>query len=270
MSYIEVFGTLLEPSFGGTNLSTYGFYCYDVKKPLMPQQKQVTADIPNIPWLTQLSKKFNGYYLDLYGFIQATSHSDLISKINALAGFLYSDTDKELIVSNENDRYWNCQYLDYEEIDQFDDYTIIKLSFTCNDPLAYAVTPDTDSQTITALDSTFTLTNSGHYYAYPTITITFNQDQSHFYIENQTIEDCRFDFSESFVSGDVLIINCKTGVITLNGTEYYSGFGSGGDGTYQFIKLAFGDSAINLIRVGSDDPTINIDVDTSFKKTYLS
>ncbi len=267
MSYIEVFGTLIDVSFGGTNLSTYAFYCYDVKKPLMPQQKQVAFDIPQVPGSIQISKKFTTYYIDLYGFIEASSHSDLISKINALAGFLYSDTDKALIVSNENDRYWNCQYLDYEEVNQFDDYTIIKLSFTCNDPLAYAVTPDTDSQTITTLDSTFNLTNSGHYYTYPTITVTFNQDQSHFYIENQTIEDCRFDFSESFVSGDVLIINSKTGVITLNGTAHYTGFGDGGDGAYQFIKLATG---ANLMCVGSDDATINIDVDTSFEKTYLS
>jgi len=270
MSYIEIFGTLINASFGGINLSDYAFYCYDFKKPLMPQQKQTTADIPQRPGLIQLSKKFSGYYLDLYGFIQAASHSDLISKINALAGFLYSDTDKELILSNENDRYWNCQYLDYEEVDQFDDYTILKLSFTCNDPLAYAVTPDTDSQTITVLNSTFNLTNSGHYYTHPTFTITFNQAQTHVYIENQTIEDCRFDISGSFVTGDVLVVNCKTGVITLNGTEYYSGFGTGGDGTYEFIKLAFGDSANNLICVGTDDADINIDVDTEWEKTYLS
>jgi predicted phage tail component-like protein len=261
---------MTDVSIDGTNLSTYDFLVASVVKPLSPKQKQELAKTQS-PRAIQLSKNFDtGYTLKLKGVLDGSSPSGLVTKIENLAGFLYSDTDRVIIPSDQSDRYWNGQYLDDVEVEREEDHALLELSFTCNDPLAYAVTPDTDSQTITVLNSTFNLTNSGHYYAYPTITVTFNQDQSHFYIENQTIEDCRFDFSESFVSGDILIINSKTGVITLNGTAFYSGFGSGGDGAFQFIKLAFGASAANLICVGSDDATIDIDVDSSWEKTYLS
>lgn len=267
MSYIEVFGTLFDASIGGTNLSTYNFYCYDIKKPFMPKQTQTTFDIPARAGKIQVSKKFSDYSLTLKGYIEATSHSDLISKINALAGFLYSDTDKELILSNENDRYWNVQYLGYEEIDQKDDYTLIDINFTCNDPLAYANTPDTDSQSITVNDTTYNVSNAGHYYAYPTFTITFGEAMTHIYIENNTISGNRLDISNTFANADVLVINCKTGVITLNGTTTYTGVGDGGEGSAEFIALATG---TNQLQVGTDDASITATVALSFNKVYLS
>lgn len=268
MSYIEIFGTLFDASFGGTDLSDYNFYCYDIEKPFMSKQEDVSFNPPKRMGKIQVSKKLTDYQITLKGYIEATSHSDLITKINALAGFLYSDTDKALILSNENDRYWNVQYLDYIEIGKKDNYTLIDLVFDCpNDPVAYDNTPDTDSQTITVLNTTFNLTNSGHYYAYPVFTITFNQAQTHIHIENNTIEDNGFDISGPFVSGDVLVINCKTGVITLNGTTNYTGFGDGGDSMYEYILLAVG---VNQIEVSSDDADINITLASSWEKTYLS
>ena len=58
MSIIEIFGTLFDASFDGTDLSTYDFYCYDIKKPLMPKQSQTTIDIPKTSRLIQSDKKF--------------------------------------------------------------------------------------------------------------------------------------------------------------------------------------------------------------------
>ena len=261
----------LDTTFNSTALSTLGFSTHVIRGRDLGKQNRYSFDVPKIVGSIEVGKKFPANTLAVEGRLEGSSYSNLEATIfPAFLAALYSDEDETLVFNDKSTKYYNAQFDGLRIIKEESLFRILQVYFTCNDPLAYAVTPDTDSQTITALDSTFVLTNSGHYYAYPTITVTFNQDQSHFYIENQTIEDCRFDFSESFVSGDILIINSKTGVITLNGTAFYSGFGSGGDGAFQFIKLAFGASAANLICVGSDDATIDIDVDSSWEKTYLS
>jgi len=62
-------GSLFDASFDGTDLSDKLFYCYDIKKPLMPRQSQTTINIPKMPGLIQLSKKFVSNQLTLKGFM---------------------------------------------------------------------------------------------------------------------------------------------------------------------------------------------------------
>lgn len=265
MSYVEIFGTLKEVSFKGTYLSTKGFYTYDVQKPLSPQQTQELINIIGKNGVIQASKKFTGNEFVLLGYIKTTDFTTLKTAIRALAAFLYSASDEQLIVSDESDIYWNCQYLKSEVIGEKDDYTLVNLTFTCNDPFAYAVTPDTDSHPIIYSDS-YVIANAGHEKAYPVITITFNQAQSHIYISNDTIEDNRFDITKAFASGDVLEVDCKNGTIKLNGVYSPVGFGDGGLSLAEWITLSVGN---NTIYVGSDDESLNITVDITFNKVYL-
>ncbi|MHB8276353.1 MAG: distal tail protein Dit [Candidatus Humimicrobiaceae bacterium] len=272
MSYIEIFGTLFEPKFNSIYLSDLLFYCYDIKKPLMPQQSQKTIDIPKVSGLIQLSKKFTTNKLYLYGFMKCTNYADLTLELQILATSLYSDTDKELILSNAIDRYYNAQYLEYEIIGQRDNYTLIDLEFTCNDPFAYAIIADSvpdsspPNNVITINDSTFIITNSGHYYAFPVITITFNQAQTHIYVQNDGIDGNRFDITKAFNIGDELEIDCKNGTIKLNEVDSPAGFGDGGLGLAEWLILAEGNNAIT---VGSDDATINISINLMFNKVYF-
>jgi len=275
MSYIDIFGTLKDASFNGTNLSTKGFYIYDVQKPLSPKQAQEVINIAKKSGVIQASKKFTGNQLALLGYVKTTNYSALKSTLRALAGFLYSDTDKQLIVNDETDIYWNCQYLESEIVGEKDDYTLINLLFTCNDPFGYAITADSEPDTspatnvITTSGTTFIVANAGHTYAFPTITITFNQDMQHVYFANNTIVDDvanRFDVSKAFSSGDVLEVDCKNGTIKLNGASSPAGFGDGGSEMAEWIYLATGN---NEIEVGTTDESIDLDVDISFEKVYL-
>lgn len=272
MSIIStISGTIKNASFNGTDLSDYYFHTYDVIKGLMPHQKEVSIDIPKISGYTQLDKKYIPRPVTLKGYIEGTSFANLLTRIENLAAFLYSDSDQQLIISDQTDRYYNAQYLDYYEVKKKDTYALIDLIFTCNDPFAYDTTPDTDSQSnITVNDTTYNVTNSGNYYTYPTITITFNQVQSHIYVQNNTVTGNRFDISKSFVNTDELVVNCKTGVITLNDSDSPAGFGDGGSEYAKLIILGFGDNAVNQIQVGTDDETIDMDVDMSWEKVYLS
>jgi predicted phage tail component-like protein len=266
MSNITILGTLFDVEVDGTNLSDYNFYTYDIKKPLFPRQRVSTIDIPKRLGLIAAQKKFTDNELIVYGYVKGTGYDNLKTLLETLAGALYSDDDVELIPSNQTDRYWNVQYLDYQIIGERDDYTIVSLVFTANNPLGWAVTADTDNQTITTLDDTFNITNNGHYYAYPTYTVTFNQAQSHIYLQNNTIPDNRMDISKSFATNDELEIDSFDMTIRLNGSISPIGLGDGGDGDAEFVLLA---SGVNELAVGSDDATINIDIETSYRKTYL-
>lgn len=263
MSIIQVFGTLFDAQLDGTNLSSYNFYCYDIKKPLSPKQKQKIIDIPKRPGLIQVTKKFESYELILNGYVESTS---LTTTLQTLSGALRSDDDVKLILSNATDRYWNVQYLDSRVIEQRDNYALVDLVFTCNDPFGYSVTNDTNNTNITTLNDTYNVTNLGHDYARPVITITFNQSQSHIYMQSNNVVGNRFDISKSFVSGDELEIDCKDETVKLNGVSSPIGFGSGGDGMAEFLLLAVG---ANEIQVGSDDETINISINLTWQRVYL-
>lgn len=266
MSIITTFGTLLDLSVDGTNLSTYEFYTYDIRKPLTPRQKVSTIDIPKRQNQIIAYKKFSENTLIAYGYVEGTSYDNTVTRMETLAGALYSDDDVELIPSNQTDRYWNGQYLDYNIVQVKDSYSIVNLEFTCHDPFGYAVTADDSDNTVTTLDDTFVIANSGHYYAYPVITVTFNQAQSHLYIENQNIADNRIDISKSFSANDELELDTKNETIKLNGTSSPIGLGDGGNSMAEFILLAKGN---NTIAVGSDDETIDVSVNINFNKTYL-
>jgi predicted phage tail component-like protein len=267
MSIITRFGTLTDVSFGDDDLSDLAFYTYNFVKPLMPRQSQNTIDIPNRSGLIQASKKFVDNTIKVYGFLDCSSNSDLITKIGALSAALYSDDDKELIWDAQDDRYYNAQYMDAVEVNRELDYAVILLNFICNDPFAYAVTADDDDELgITTLDYTYTITNGGHYYALPVITITFNQAQSHIYVKNNNIAGNRLDVSKTFETNDELEIDCLNRKMYLNDVEDPFGFGDGGESLAEFIKLATG---INEIQVGSENATIDVDININFRKTYL-
>jgi len=264
MSIIQVFGELFDVYFNGINLSTKGFNCYNIVKPLSPQQTQELVNIPKRQGLIQATKKFTNNSIILYGFIKCDSYIELTTKLGELASFLYSDTDKRLVI--QSDRYWNCQYLDSYIVEQRDDYALVNLEFTCNDPFAYAVTSDTDDKDITTKDYTYNVVNSGHYYARPVITIIFNQVQTHIYMQSNNVVGNRFDIAKSFEAGDELEIDCKNETIKLNGALNPDGFGSGGLYKAEFLLLAAG---TNELQVGTDDDTLDVSINLEWEKVYL-
>lgn len=258
--------TDIDFSFNGVNASAKYFYTANIIKPLQLSQIQNSIDIPKKSGLYQANKKFRDNILTIKGVVTGTSPDNLITNLANISSYLYSDSDKPLIFNNQADRYYNAQYLDLFEVLRDGNISMVDLRFLCNDPFAYAITPDTDTRTITVKDTPYTLANTGHYYAYPVITITFNDTQTHVYVSNNSIADNRFDISKAFSSGDVLEVDCKNGTIKLNGSASYAGFGDGGLGLAEWIRLATGS---NSIVIGTDDSTINVTILFTYSKVYL-
>ncbi len=248
--------------------TTYGFELQGIPKNLMPEQDEATVDIFGKPGITQLYKKFSKLMIPVYGNITGTSYSNLLSRIDAFSGWLYGDTDKELIFSNRSTKYYNAQILGKIRDTRLNAVkSRIDFNFTCNNPFAYDTTETSDDQTITVNDDTYILANGGHYYAWPVITITFNQAQTHIYLQNNTIPGNRMDIAKAFNLGDEIEIDCWNGTIRLNGSLSPIGLGDGGQGLAEWPLLAVGN---NEFQAGSDDESIDIDIETIFRKTYLS
>jgi predicted phage tail component-like protein len=254
-------------TFNSVTSTTMGLTVIDVIKPVMPGQSVKLIDIPKFPVLTQSSKKFSQNIITVQTLLVGSSPADLVTKLEALGGYLYSDDDKELSFDDQTDRYWNAQFVERVEVKRTYRYCFLDLIFSCNDPFAYDNTATTDTQeSFNVVDDTYSITNSGSYYAYPIITIFFNQEQTHIYIDNNSVANSRLDISKSFSMSDELVIDCKNMTVKLNGTADYSGLGDGGDGSADFMMLAAG---ANTIQCGTDDATIDVDVTISFNKVYL-
>lgn len=264
----------LDFSFNGVNASLIGFTTARIIKETLPEQVQTTLDIPKVPGLVQSSKKYKLRQISITGILEGTSPDNLITIQQGLSAFLYSDEDRQLILSNESDRYYNAQYLEQEKVMREGCFSLLSLEFTCNDPFGYAVTPDSVTKTNTQLIAsgyTFNVPNNGQHYAYPIITITFNQPQTHIFMLNNNINDCRFDISKAFGAGNSLMIDSKTERITVNNVYSPAGFGDGGSGLAEFILLRSGIGALgdNSLGIGSTDASIDVSVNVWFRKIYL-
>lgn len=259
--------TGLDFSLDGDNASAIGFESTDFPKSLLPPQEQQVIDLSGMPGVEQSSKKFTAYPLPIKGILIADSPSDLTENIEDLKEFLYSDSDRKLILSNQSDRYYNAQYLDMEEVLRKATTVELLLKFTCNDPFAYAVEEDNiDEIAITDNGHQWDIPNEGRHYAYPVITITFNQPQTHIYVANNSITDCRFNISKAFNINDVLVIDCREVSVYLNGPYSPAGIGDGGDGMAIPIILRKG---LNQLEIGTADGSLKVDVNVTFRKVYL-
>lgn len=257
----------LDFSFKAINASAKSFVTTRIINPPLARQIETIISIPKMVGYTQLSKKFVNREIKVQGLLKCTSPTDLITKIEAFSDFLFNEEDEQLIFNNQATRYYNAQHIKTIELLREEFYAMLLLIFTCNDPLAYAITGDEVNETgITTKGYTWNINNVGQYYAYPTITITFNQSQTHIYIQNNNITGCRFDISKSFSNGDILKVNSKTMKILLDNVHSPAGFGDGGDEKAEFILLRVGN---NELEVGTDDGTLNVDIKVNFNKTYL-
>jgi predicted phage tail component-like protein len=253
-------------TFNGTSAASLGFTLTNIKKPILPPQKEITIDIPKYPGFISSSKKFTHNRIEVEGLLIGSGPTDLVTKLKAFAAFLYYDTDKQLIFDDESDRYYLAQHIDTVVTSRKYRFCELSLIFNCNDPFAYATSADTDNQEITVSGTQYAITNSGHYIAYPTILFFFNQVQSHIYIDNTSITDNRMDISKSFAMSDELLVDCKNLTIKLNNVNSPAGLGLGGSELAEFLML---DAGSNTIEVGTDDASLDVDVTISFNKAYF-
>ena len=259
----------VNATWDGTSMATKGWTGHNIDRDVLDKQIRYSLNPPDRDGIIEVRKKFPARVIKYSGRLSGTNYANLTGTIiPAFSTFMYKDSDVQLIFADETDRYFNAQVSKMKATRMESLFRFYDIFFICSDPFSYDTTPDTDTQSSVVVDdTTFVVANGGHYYAYPTITITFNQEQSHVYLQNNNVSGNRFDISKSFVATDELVIDCKAGTIKLNGSHSPAGFGDGGDESADWLVLAAGN---NELQVGTEDATIDIDVETVINKVYLS
>ena len=259
----------LNATFDGTSMATKGWTGHNVERAVLDTQKRYLLDPPDRDGSVEVNKKFPPRIIKYTGRLTGTSYANLTGTIiPAFSAFMYKDSDVKLIFADEATRYFNAQVQSMKDTKMESLFRFYDINFICADPFSYDSTATTDTQSsVTADDTTYNVTNGGHYYAFPVVTITFNQDQAHVYLQNNNVSGNRFDVSKTFVTNDVLKIDCKNKTIKLNDVHAPAGFGDGGSESADWLTLATG---VNELQVGTDDISIDIDVALSFEKVYLS
>ena len=134
------------------------------------------------------------------------------------------------------------------------------LTFICVDPFGYDTSTTTDNEAaIVASPHTYSVDFTGSGPPLPVITITINSGTSvsiiHF--KNNTLDD-EIIVGTSFITSDVLEIDCENKTVKLNGTEL--------DYTGIFPAFQAGSNSLTLEVTAS---AFNIDVDIEYTPTYL-
>jgi len=75
-------------TFNSVTSTTMGLTIIDVQKPVMPPQKEYTLDIPKFPGIVQSTKKFVDNNITVKCYLAGTSTADLVTKLEALGGYL--------------------------------------------------------------------------------------------------------------------------------------------------------------------------------------
>ena len=103
-----------------------------------------------------------------------------------------------------------------------------------------------------------TITNSGNFVTFPVITLTGEGENPVIY--NVTTGDRLTLQGLTLTSGDTVIIDCKNGTITLNGSDALTYMTSDS----RFISLASGSNTIQI----TDDSPMTLNLDAQFEYRY--
>lgn len=260
--------TDLDFSYNAINASTVYFEIGRYFDDLLPNQRETIIDVPKVQGYTQLLKKFEPREIQIIGVLYANDNASLNSRIESFADYIYKDTDKILIFNDKPHKFYYAQFLEKVRTEKRGGGILApyQLNMRANDPLGYAVTADLSTQNNKTKGYYWDINNAGQYYSWPTITITFNQNQSHVYVANNNITEARIDISKTFTAGQILKIDTKLIRILLNNTYSPAGLGDGGLGLYTMPILKPG---INEFEIGTDDATLNINIVVEYRKTYL-
>jgi len=189
--------------------------------------------------------------------ISAADKATLLSYLDSIKQTLNERCDCKLALDTFDDRYWMARFTGIYKTNNTAKTWEGTIDFTANDPAAYDNTETDHDHTIDEDPEELTETAGGTEKVEPVITLTCDDTLSDttVEIENAATGEA-FEWTGDLVATDVLIINCVTGYVTLNGAA------SMGTVDGQFIHLLPGD---NVITVTGFSGTLNF----TYRKRYV-
>ncbi|UOY92903.1 phage tail family protein [Ectobacillus sp. JY-23] len=202
-------------TFNGIHASTYGIKVISVSRPPLPAIKNTFVEPPGRNGAYFAKSALSKREIAVKIKIKAISQAALRTNARNIAKWLHNNRlEAPLIFDDEPDKVYIAitDGTDWEEIFRFGDGTI---RFVCADPCA-------ESSAATNI----TLTSNGNKIinvtgtsdVSPVITITFTGATTNLSIKHVEKNEV-IKLVKAFVSSDTLIIDCRKGFITLNGTN---------------------------------------------------
>jgi predicted phage tail component-like protein len=203
-------------TFNSIDLSTYNL---SLKKSSLPWQ--FSADsvlIQNKSYSSESRQPPRTISFDIT--VTGATSATLKTNLDAIKAALNTTSDKQLILSTLSDRYWNARFSSFSG--EFKSPTVFSgsLDFTCVDPFAYGTSEVSNTYTDNENPETITETAGGTALIEPVYTFTSSvlDATASIRIRNETT-DMEMTWGPGAIGiGGVLIIDCSTWIVTLNGT----------------------------------------------------
>ncbi len=184
--------------------------------PLLPPLKENFENIAGKDGAWDFGVEYDARPIEIDCVILADSTADLKVKLRSLIGYLNPRLGaRALVFDDEPDKQYYARLTGQLPLEQIGAFGSFTLQLICPDPFTYSTIEKTVSGS-----TTLNLSNSGTYYAYPTLTITHGGGAGTLSLSRIDGVTQELTFSGSAPAGDYLV-DCKEGTITKDGAGAY-------------------------------------------------
>lgn len=197
-------------TFKGITSDAQGVREKQVKHSILPSVNVKTLDLPSMHGGLDLGRTYGMREIEVEIGIKSDSYANMRSKVRQIAKWLNSETLQPLIFSDEPNVQYMARLSGDTNLEPLYNYEETTLKFLVPTPFGEDVT-----NTTTTLTSGTPINYTGTHETYPTFNITTTVARSDFEISNGTN---KVKIVTSLPIGSSVVINCKTGKVTLNGS----------------------------------------------------
>lgn len=179
---------------------------------ILPPIEAKTIELPSMHGGFDFGRRYGMREIEIEVYLTSTSYENMRTKVRDIAKWLNSSKLEKLYFSDEPDKYYMARLVDSSVLDELYLYGETTLKFLC--PMPFAISNTNATGTLTS-GGTKQVTLQGSIESYPIFTITFTASKSSYSI---SCGDYLIDLADNFAIGDVVVVNCETGKITVNGS----------------------------------------------------
>lgn len=194
-------------SFKGITADSKGLIVMNVTESILPPVESKLIKVTNRHGAYQSGFQFDTKEIQVDYFVKGTSLTDIRQKMRAIGEWLFSTNEEELFFNDETNKKYKARVVGNTEIEQTHYHSQGTITFECSSPFA---TGSLKSQSITS-GTAFTVT--GNFKTKPKLTFTFSATSTEIKF---TLGADYIRLIDNFAIGDVVIVDCETGKVTVN------------------------------------------------------
>jgi predicted phage tail component-like protein len=126
--------------FNGIDSRSYDINVSKLERPILPKTRERLLTIPTKHGQYDFGPYFEPMTITLTCWVSEISRANLLSMTDNIAVWLDPRAGaKQLVISDQTDRYWNARYSGTLDIAYIVGYGEFKIPFLCVDPFAHSI-----------------------------------------------------------------------------------------------------------------------------------